>query len=286
LRGIFKNPEPPREIWQKQFDGYDAELQRLGETPFEEIKSANLNLYFWDLAYQPLQPDLFSYLFPVCLMHWHRSLVEIDTCEFGFGEFYLGMRRGDIYNLMLDYPQQKAVCNVFADSFLERVDAESPDDGPSNRPFDDWLVCFNSLGMIMPRIDLLWDPWWNLETPGRARAALVYCSGLMYFDGENPLFPNNDNRNAAMLEHILNEDVGWLPENVAFLRSKLTLEFINSKAQQALEQLQSLPQFAQWQTLEKDLPDRQELMTERIQDLPQLLHDPKADRSIFGGRGY
>jgi len=68
VRAIFNDPKLPEHIWQSQFDGFDEELQRLARTPYDEIDFSDLWYYHHDLAYVDLQPDLFAYLFPVCLM--------------------------------------------------------------------------------------------------------------------------------------------------------------------------------------------------------------------------
>ena len=91
-RAIFGNAEPPRQVWEKQFDYHDDELQRLAATPYREIERRKLSYYLEDLAFVELQPELFRYLFPVCLMEWHDSLRENRTCGRGLAEFHYAMR--------------------------------------------------------------------------------------------------------------------------------------------------------------------------------------------------
>src|SRR4051794_19956218 len=72
-RAIFGDPRPPRTVWERQFDYCDADLRRLATTPYDRIDFADLWYYYHDLAYVELQPDLFDYLFPACLVDWQRS---------------------------------------------------------------------------------------------------------------------------------------------------------------------------------------------------------------------
>ena len=91
-------------------------------------------------------------------------------------------------------PQQRdAISEFIRDSFLERLDAEPGFAYEGSRtPAYGWIGRFNSVGLIMPRIDLLWEPWWASRHTRSGRAALQYCSGLMYLEGENPLFETMD----------------------------------------------------------------------------------------------
>ncbi len=185
LRVMFDDPRPPVSVWERQFDGFDEELQRLARTPYEEIDFHDLWYYIHDLAHVELQPDLFHYLFPVCLMDWHRSLRDDDFPNHGDADFHWSLQHGRVLEKMLTPERREAVDEFFRDSFLERLDAERGFVFSRNdrNPFA-WIRRFNTLGVLMPRIDLVWEAWWALETPGRAVAALEYVSGLMEYQGD------------------------------------------------------------------------------------------------------
>ena len=89
--GIFGNPGPPRQIWERQFDGFGDKLEKLARTPYDEIDFSDLWYYHHDLTYVELQPDLFTYLFPVCLMDWHHSLMQNEPCSHACSDFHRGM---------------------------------------------------------------------------------------------------------------------------------------------------------------------------------------------------
>jgi len=188
-RAIFGNPEPPDDVWEQQFDDINRVLRRLARTPYDEIDFSDLSDYYHDLAYVELQPDLFEYLFPVCLMDWHDTLMKNEECSHGEPDFHYGVHCGKVFEKMLSPQQQHEVVEFLRDSFLERLDNKRGFlcEG-RNAPALGWISRFNSFGLILPRIDALWDSWWTLETPGRAVAALEYCSGLMYLEWGNPLF--------------------------------------------------------------------------------------------------
>src|SRR6266404_4503753 len=75
-RSIFGNAAIPGQVWERQFDSFDEELGRLCRTPSSEIDFSDLWCYYHDLAFVELQPEVFAYLFPVCLMAWHESLMD------------------------------------------------------------------------------------------------------------------------------------------------------------------------------------------------------------------
>lgn len=276
VRAIFGNPEPPREVWQRQFDDLDYKLKQLAETPYKQIDFNDLWCYYHDLAYQQLQPDLFAYLFPVCLMDWRQSLLANEACSHGDSEFHLGILRGRVFERMLSSRQLKEVRDFFRDTFLERLDLiESFDTHQPQNPANSWISRFNSLGLIIP-IQEVWEQWWSLLTPGRAIAALQYCSGLMYREGENPIFlawtPERGGGGPYLLDNdSLIHDSGWLAENVSFLSEKLTLDFITHKIEGAVARLVRHSEAAIPIKIQNDLPESFRLVNARTAELPRLL---------------
>jgi hypothetical protein len=267
-------------VWERQFDYCDEGLERLASTPYEQIDFSDLWYYYHDLAYVELQPDLFDYLFPVCLMDWHRSLMCNEPCSRGDSEFHYGLHRGNILEKMLSLEQRNATYEFFHDSFSMRLDAERgfDDSGRKLLPFH-WIARFNSLGIVIPRIDLLWGSLWSLDTPGRAVAALQYCSGLMYFEGENTLFPCWSKQRGGGGPYIWANDTmifdaGWMECNLDFLRTALTVAFVNDGVVRAVVRLEGEPEWERARRLEADLPACQELLALRVAELPLLLSRP------------
>lgn len=279
-RGIFGDPKPPVTVWERQFDYFDEDLERLASTPYEQIDFSDLWYYYHDLAYVELQPDLFDYLFPVCLMDWHRTLMANLPCSHGDSDFHYGLHRGNVFDKMMVPERRDAIYEFFRDSFIERLDAERGFGySGSNTPAYGWIHRLNSLGIVIPRMDLLWDSWWALETPGRAVAALQYCSGLMYFEGENPLFPAwTKEKGGGGLYNWENDtqiyDVGWMECNLEFLRTTLTAEFVSDGVSRAAALLRGEPESEMACRLEADLPACKELVAIRISELPVILSRP------------
>lgn len=277
VRRIFGNPRPPERIWERQFDYDDEALHRLAQTPYDEIDFSDLWYYHHDLAYVELQPDLFNYLFPVCLMDWHRSLMENQPCSHGDSEFHYGVLQGNIFEKMLTPEQRVEVYGFFRDSLISRLDAERGFIySGSKTPAYSWMARFNSLGVVMPRIDIIWESWW-LETPGRAVAALQYCSGLMYHEWEdNPLFGQWTSSGGGGGPYLMNDDIlydhrGWMEQNLDFLTETLTSEFVNEQVIIAASRLQDEPEWEKAQKLVNDLPKSRELVESRVKLLPILL---------------
>ena len=178
---------------------------------------------------------------------------------------------------MLTPAQRVAVNEFFRDSMLERLDAErgflrSAADYAAHR----WIARFNSLGLIMSQIEMIWNSWWSLDTPGRAVAALEYCLWLIYLEGENPLcdaWINERGRLGAFLwsNNSMIHGCGWLKESVEFLQEALTAEFVIDAIRRAIDRLKGEPEHSLAQQLLSDLPDRRELIDARTHELPLLL---------------
>ncbi len=280
---IFGNPHPPKQVWEQQFDHFDDELQRLARTPYKELSFSDLWYYHHDLAYVELQPDLFAYLFPACLMDWHLTLMRNEACSHGDSEFHYGIKQGKVLERMLTPQQRQDVYEFFRDSFLERLDAERGfKQSGSKTPAYGWLHRFNSLGLVMPHIDLLWSSWWNVETPGQAVAVLQYSSGLIYFAGENPLFdawtPDRGGGGPYLWENDSGiYDTGWLEPNVDFVRQTLSVEYVLKQAALAAERLATEPEGDLARSISLDAQTNHELLECRIKELPVLLGGERAN---------
>ncbi len=277
---MFDYPKPCKDVWEQQFDYNDDALMRIAQTPWEQFDFSDLWYYHHDLAYVELQPDLFVYLFPVCLMDWHQTLLRNESCSHGDSEFHYGVHRGQVFDKMLTSRQLADTLEFFKDSFLLRLDQER---GfvyrASSTPAYGWMSRFNSLGLVMPRIDLLWNAWWSLETPGRAVAAVQYLSGLVYFEGENPLFGLWTREEGGGGPSLFDNDccifdAGWLEANVQFLADVLTEEFVSEKLNLAVKVLSDQPEFPQVEKVRRDLTERREIVESRVKELPSLLRCP------------
>lgn len=283
LRAIFGHPKLVMNVTEHQFDYDDDKLQEMGRTPHEEIDFGDLWYYHHDLAYVELQPELFAHLFPVCLMDWHRTLLANQSCSHGDSEFHYGIIRGDIFAKMLTSKQREEVEAVFRDSMLYRLDQERgfQYDG-MHTPAYGWMFRLNSLGLFSSELPALWQEWWSVGTPGRAVAALQYCSGLMYFDGENPLFerwtPDKGGGGPYLWGHdSLVHDRGWTGDNVDFIREFVTKERVTKVVQQAALALQGEPEGDMAFRIASELDDRLELVESRVSELPERFGDERAE---------
>ena len=67
LKMCWARRPKPRAVWQKQFDGFHGDLQRMAQLDWDKIPESDLWYFFHDMAYMDLQPDLFRHAFPTCL---------------------------------------------------------------------------------------------------------------------------------------------------------------------------------------------------------------------------
>lgn len=277
LRAIFGDPQPVRKVTERQFDYDDEKLQQLGRTPFDRIDFDDLWYYHHDLAYVDLQPELFAYLFPVCLMDWHRTLLANEACSHGDSEFHRGIIHGDVLTKMLTEKQRSQVNEVFRDSMLYRLDQERgfQYDGMQT-PAYGWMARLNSLGLFSETLPSLWRAWWALETAGRAVCVLQYCSGLMYFEGENPIFEMWTEDRGGGGPYLSGSDSliynrGWSADNVRFLKEYLTTERVVNTVREAAKRLEGEPEAEQAVRIAADLDDRRDLIDSRMSELPDHL---------------
>lgn len=283
LRAIFGDPGTVSRVSESQFDFFDDKLQEMGRTPYDRIDFGDLWYYHHDLAYVELQPELFAHLFPVCLMDWHRTLLANEPCSHGDSEFHYGVINGDVFAKMLTPTQRDQVESVFRDSMLHRLDQERGFlyDG-MDTPAYGWMFRLNSLGLISNELTELWREWWNVGTPGRAVAALQFCSGLMYFDGENPLFELWTCDRGGGGPYLWENDAfvydrGWPSKNVDFVREFVTTQQVARVVQDATHILHGEPEETTASRIAADLGDRLELVESRVAELPELLGAKQAE---------
>jgi len=272
-RIIFGNPVAPARVWEEQFDGFNTALRRLARQDRRNITGDDLWYYLHDLAYVELQPDLFNYLFPVCLNFWYQTLMKNEGASQGDANFHYALHQGRILDRMLTPDQREAVFNFFCDGFIDRIEAERGFiyEG-TNTPAYGWLSRFNSLGYIGPIISRIWLSWWNLDHPGKAVSAATYASGLVYLAGENPIFGKWTPDGGGGGPYLTESDAciygsAWLPENIDFLANILSVSYIQENLQLAAEALRGEPEYPLAARIAADAQSRLEIIAIRIDDL-------------------
>ena len=272
-RIIFGNPVAPARVWEEQFDGFNTELRRLARQDWHSITGYDLWYYLHDLAYVDLQPDLFSYLFPTCLNFWYESLMKNEAASQGDADFHYALHQGRILDRMLTPDQREAVFSFFCDGFIDRIEVERGFiyDG-TNTPACGWLHRFNSLGYIAPVIRPIWLSWWNMDHPGKAVSVATYASGLVYLQGENPIFGEWTPEGGGGGPYLTESDAGiydaaWLPENMDFLEGTLSVAYVQEKLQNVADVLRGEPEHLLVAQIAADSQSREEIIAIRIDDL-------------------
>jgi hypothetical protein len=276
-RRIFNDPSPPAEVRENQFDGFDQELKELAGRDWNQIPDNDLWYYFHDLAYTRLQREVFDYLFPVCLNYWYASLMRNEPAEQGDAEFHHALYRGNILDRMVSGHQRHEIYRYFHDGFLDRIEMER---GFSCRgqstPAYAWIGRFNSLGHIAPIIADIWSSWWEFDHPGKAVSAIMYASGLIYLEGENPIFgvwtPDQGGGGPYLAESDAGIfDAGWLGENLTCLKSVLSADYIQNKMQQAATLLSAEPEARIAEQVAKDAMQRADVIQIRTEEMLENL---------------
>lgn len=279
-RHIFGNPSRPLVIKENQFDGFDKELKQIAKKHWKDITEEDLWYYLHDLAYVDLQPELFKYLFPVCLNFWYNTLMNNDSADRGDAEFHHSLHRGEILETMVTEKQKKEIYDYFYDGFLERIEKERGFEYIGmNTPAYAWMYRFNSLGYIGPIIEKIWLSWWEVNTPGKAVSAIMYASGLIYLKGENPIFAEWTPRKGGGGPYLTESDTdifdtGWLKENIDFLKQILSVKYIQEKVQLAATQLLNEPEADMAQEVANDALRKGDIIRIRIEDLIKNLSRP------------
>lgn len=277
LQVLGPAPKPER-VWEKQFDYFDAELARMAQLDWDRVPDSDMWYYLLDLAYQELQPNLFRHLFPACLKFWHETLMRNVDAAYGDSEFHYAMMQGQVLDKMLTDEERQRVYALFHDGLLDRIEAERglANDSAKSATSNAWIWRFNSLGIVAPVIPAIWNDWWRLDHPGKTFCAVMYASGLVYLEDENPIYgpwkpkcggggPNLTANDSSIFHWA------WRRDNLAFLRETLTLDYVLTKLDQAAAVLADSPEAEMARKVALDAKSRTDIIEIRIGDVIENL---------------
>jgi hypothetical protein len=268
-------PAPkPKVVWEEQFDYHDDELVRLATLDWDRVAGQDLWYYFHDLAYQELQPDLFRHLFPACLNHWYVSLMRNAAAASGDSDFHYGLAQGQIIEKMLTERERELLFDFFRDGFLDRIESErgfvmDVDRDPLESMGSEhaWIFRFNSLGIVAPATQRIWEDWWSLDHPGKAVCAVMYASGLIYWEGENPIYRTTERGGGGPYLTEIDcpiYEMAWRSDNLAFLTRTLTTDYVQRKLDQAAAILSDCPEAAMARWVADEAKARADVISMRI----------------------
>jgi hypothetical protein len=284
---VIKSKGAPKIITQEPFDYDPGHYQRLCLLRGDQPTASDLENYALDMKYMKLQPDLLRYLTPILLTAWRRDLFEGDAAGYGgFVEyFWPALLEGEALKTVYTDRERAAFTGYIRNSILDRLDAESAlqFSGMGASPYR-WVQSLVSYGVVFSDVEALWDEWWQTKTPGHAMAAFQYASALMYEAERNPIFApwtrEKGGGAPALWDcgcHMF--DVGWIEDNLSFLRRTLSVAYFKERLENALSRIQAEPAQTIASCIVRDLPEQEALLALRIEELPRLL----ANVSDVGG---
>ena len=243
----FGHPTPPEIITQAPFDLDSSHYERLCQTndlpaPFD------IGCYIDDITYQDtLQPDLFLFLFTVCLRVWQFNLMQAHQSDYrGYMESFSGaLAKHAGYKKQLTPSQYDAVNLFMRNVILDKIDQEVDLSIKRCRgvsPYD-WIGATVTYGTVYQNLSKLWENWWRVTSKGRAIAMLKYVSGLMYAENENPLFTPWTRGKGGGPPALWNSDghvyfQSWHQENLVYLRKTLTVDYLRTSITNAASLLE------------------------------------------------
>ena len=288
IRAIIGKVAKPEKVWQRQFDHFDDTLRQIARCDWDAVPEADLWEYFNDLAYvEDLQPDLFRHLFPTCVKFWYDTLIRSASAEAGSAEFHHALHRGQILWLMLTPHQRDRTFDVFIDGMMDRIDLEDGSwFGRRCKCSHSIVARFNSLGYIAPITASLLGQWGSLDRHGKSVAAVMYASGLVYFEGENPIYPKHTCEEGGGGPYLTESDstildAPWLPENLEALQQTLSAGFIVDSLAVAASNLRDHAVAGVAARIAADAAERQELIELRLSELVGDLARPALQHELW-----
>ncbi|MCP4643191.1 MAG: hypothetical protein GY851_22275 [bacterium] len=277
----FGTPSVPDTITQKPFD-YDpshyGRLCTLGAKP----DAVDLYSYADDLMYQEVQKDLFLFLLPICLSAWQEDLMASHESEYaGFVEqFSAVLAKHAGFRDLLSPTHRGAVSDFICNAILDKIDQECDlsFSGMGASPYS-WILTIGTFGTAFPAVADLWREWWTVPSVGRACGVLQYASVLMYPDEKNPIFSPWTAEIGGGPPRLWEtdgfiHDQSWLPENVDFMRSTFTTNYIRDAVLAATGVLRGEINSPVPQKMVSDFDDVVTFVELRLEELAQNLSLP------------
>lgn len=278
----------PDKIWQQPYEHDGKAYGRLCKLDGAEPSGIDLCEYAMDLSYEqsPIQPDLFKYLLPICLWAWKRILFGQAPREYGAFEehFFPALIKQRAVYTILNHDEFESVEDFVIECLLDRIVQETRlchNGSSTHNPVYAWFYALSAFSMVFPGIPKLWPNWWTMSHDGHAIAALQYISCLMYDEQDNPIFPPwtpTEGGGAPWLSetgcHFY--EGGWRPENIEFLKSTLSVSYVEHGLQTAAKKLMQSPVHSEiCSKLLNDWKEQHYRAECRIEQLPEVLSNVK-----------
>ncbi len=278
MQEVLGKAPKPEAVWERQFDYFDDELAEMARMDWDEIPEKYLWYYFHDLAYADLQPDLFRHLFPACLRYWYETLMRNESTERGDSDFQYAIMRGNFVEKLLSDSEKVRLYNFFHDGFIDRIESQTklrPKETTGEGALPEqhaWIRRFNTLGIIAPVIQRVWESWWALDHLGKAYCVVMYASGLIYMNGENPIYGAWTRDKGGGGPYLTETDApifdwAWREDNLGFLRDVLSADYIFHKLEQAAQMFQNPEDVKIAAQVKNDAKARKDIVATRINDL-------------------
>lgn len=125
-RHIFGDEPPVLCVWETEFDYADAELKALAAKEWQQISEWDLSAYYvLNLVYnEPMQIELFRYLFPLCLAQWHETVLAGGYGDHFEESLMKALRRPYLWQEMMNASQRQQVRQFLLETALQRMDNE------------------------------------------------------------------------------------------------------------------------------------------------------------------
>lgn len=242
IQKIFGNPKSPAIISQSQFDGAQEELEMLARMPWAEVSMACSQAYLDDLAYMPLQQDLFDYLFPALLIDWWQGLVRHPSSiealyvngrlvgqEVGRHDIYWAIDSGELLDRMMDAKRRAELLSWMVDAYVQGVNAwteDLPEDLTRRSSHARMLFeTFHGLGQSVPIVEAILEELQKVDTEGKVKWWLVILIQLCFSCWSRPLSEDTGGRRIPSEAHIAH---GYLSSNLAAAEVCVTLDQFKS----------------------------------------------------------
>lgn len=232
---IFENPRPPTFLTERQFDGFQDDLEQIAFREWHEISHSQWIYYLEDLVHEPLQQDVFDHLFPYFLVTWREGLVRFENRpQCNEYDLYLGLIKGDVLNRMMPSKRKKRVLTWMADGFLESVNSLSSDQAQDGGGHF-FLAVLHALGQSCPIHDRLLNRLTVEHSQGGIRLWYTLAVGLCTH--QNFLPWKHDY--SLLSSETSYQQGGYLPENLSAWKNHVSIEQLHKILSASVAQFQN-----------------------------------------------
>lgn len=258
--------------------GIDAgreQIQRILDAEPESLKADD----FLGFVGYNTEPEHLLYLFPTLLRIWRE---ECYADGWFVDYFHDDLIKFDFFSRYVPADLHPVTLQFLRSTLLNRITFEGRRRDQQTSDWDDWMSLLATYGLWTEDIEYVWKELWSVDCVGHAVALVRYISCFAFTAANHPIYPPWDPYKGGGTPGLggywtVNFEPGWKRKNVEFLRSVLSVDYLEAGLERCLPKLRSNEYHEVAVQVQKGLRANRDLAANRCRELIEHFTSPADD---------